>query len=215
MGEIKNHHKTLMALRQALIDVNRIDTRRIIQDCLAVMSPVTLGDEVIAPIMTAIGDDWEHGEVSLAQIYMAGLVAEEVISQLISADSRARRQPIIAITVLGDQHLLGKSIVNSVVQASGWITRDLGSQDTDELLQYVERESVDILMISTLMLRSALLVEQVCNTIGQRGLPTRVVVGGAPFRMNPELWQQVGAEAMGHNAASAIGILKRMTGESS
>jgi methanogenic corrinoid protein MtbC1 len=201
---------TLIRLRQALIAVDRISAKQIIKECLGKMDPIEFGDDVITPVMTGIGNDWDRGEVSLAEIYMAGLVAEEIISQLIKLDPRARAQPAIAIAVLEDHHMLGKRIVNAVVQASGWIIKDLGAQETSDLIRTIDAEEIDILMISTLMMRSALEVERVCDAIGRQGLPTRVVVGGAPFRLNPELWRNVGASAMGSNAASAIEIINRL-----
>jgi len=34
-------------------------------------------------------------------------------------------------------------------------------------------------------------------------------VGGAPFIFDPNLWQEVGADAMGRNAADAIKLLQK------
>ena len=37
-------------------------------------------------------------------------------------------------------------------------------------------------------------------------------VGGAPFRLDTGLWQEVGADATGRNSAEAIALVDRFTG---
>ena len=41
----------------------------------------------------------------------------------------------------------------------------------------------------------------------------KVVVGGAPFLFDDQLWQEVGADAMGKSAADAVAIVTRLMGE--
>jgi trimethylamine corrinoid protein len=41
----------------------------------------------------------------------------------------------------------------------------------------------------------------------------RIVVGGAPFRFDAELWRQVGADAMGRTAADALDIVATLSAE--
>jgi methanogenic corrinoid protein MtbC1 len=38
-------------------------------------------------------------------------------------------------------------------------------------------------------------------------------VGGAPFLFDNQLWQEVGADAMGNSAAEAVTIVERLMGE--
>lgn len=40
------------------------------------------------------------------------------------------------------------------------------------------------------------------------GTPTRVIAGGARFRIDPELWSLVGAHVMGTNAATAMALTR-------
>jgi methanogenic corrinoid protein MtbC1 len=54
------------------------------------------------------------------------------------------------------------------------------------------------------MLRSALRVKKVKQLLEQAGSPAKIIVGGAPFRFDPLLWEEVGADAMGANASEAI-----------
>ena len=67
---------------------------------------------------------------------------------------------------------------------------------------------VDVLMVSTLMLRGALAVAELVRLLRAAGSGVRVVVGGAPFRMDPELWRGVGADACGATAAEAPALAR-------
>ncbi|RWX44604.1 B12 binding domain-containing protein [Candidatus Electrothrix aarhusensis] len=71
-------------------------------------------------------------------------------------------------------------------------------------MQKVCEDSIKVILISTLMLRSALRVKQVKQLLEQAGSSVKIIVGGAPYRFDPLLWQEVGADAMGANAAEAI-----------
>jgi len=48
-----------------------------------------------------------------------------------------------------------------------------------------------------------------------RGANIKVVVGGAPFLFDEELWREVGADAMGRSASDAVAIVERLMGEMS
>jgi len=63
------------------------------------------------------------------------------------------------------------------------------------------------------MLPSALLVEHLTKLLTIKKSNIKVVVGGAPFNSDHQLWEKVGAHAMGNNASDVIGIIKRIEGE--
>ena len=72
---------------------------------------------------------------------------------------------------------------------------------------------VRILLVSTLMLPSALRVREVRRLLDEEGVSPKIVVGGAPFRFDPRLWKDVGADAMGAGAAEAVAIVRRLAEE--
>jgi trimethylamine corrinoid protein len=117
----------------------------------------------------------------------------------------------MAIAVLEDHHLLGKRIVYAVLRASGCDLRDYGHGiSVRDLCKRTLADDLEILLISTLMLRAALRVKDVTAHLASSGARTRVVVGGAPFLFDDELWREVGATAMGRSAGEAVGLIKRI-----
>ncbi len=171
----------------------------------------------MAPVMESIGIGWEEGSVALSQIYMSGRICEDMVTAGVSAQGKNlyQNQPKIVIAVLEDFHLLGKRIVYSVLRASGLLVDDLGQQDVDSLVQQIEEKKVDIVLISTLMLRSALRVSNLREQLRQRGITVKIVVGGAPFRFDEHLWEEVGADATANTATEALPVIKSIMGEAS
>jgi len=112
------------------------------------------------------------------------------------------------MAVLEDHHVLGKRIVLAALHASGFSVEDFGSAGVEELAERTVSEAVEVLLISTLMLPSALHVPVLRERIEARGSHPVIVVGGAPFRLDPRLWTEVGADAMGSNGADAIAIVR-------
>lgn len=111
--------------------------------------------------------------------------------------------------VLGDYHELGKRIVYAVLRASGFELFDYGRLDVDGLVARAQADGVHVLLVSTLILPSALQVAAVSRRLRASNPGIRIAVGGAPFRFDHQLWREVGADAMGASAADAVGLLRR------
>jgi methanogenic corrinoid protein MtbC1 len=175
-------------------------------------------EALVPPALEQIGAAWEKGECALAQVYMSGRICEALADALPSAPVQTESgengsQPTIAISVLDDYHFLGKQLVRTVLRTAGWSVQDYAQQSVASLVARVVADRVDILLVSTLMLPSALRVAALMAQLRAAAPGVRVIVGGAPFRFDPLLWQQVGADAMGYNASDAIALVRQMAGE--
>ena len=143
---------------------------------------------------------------------MSGVICEELIDKYLPKMQIKRKEvPRMAIAVLQDQHALGKRIVTSVLRAGGFEIMDFGQGLSVEALVYKTIEQrVEILLISTLMLPSAMKVKAVKEQLAAQGAFPRIIVGGAPFRLDTNLWQVVGADVDGKNAVSIVGTIEAM-----
>lgn len=204
-----NFEETVFSFEQALLSIDKVAAGEIFEKLCKVFSPVQLVEKLIPPALERIGFGWEQGMVALSQVYMSARICEELVNTILPQDVfNLKKQSNIAIVVLEDYHLLGKRIVSSMLRASGFELLDYGhGAKVDDLVNRVRKEGIKILLISTLMLRSALLVRQVRKKLNDSGCNVRIVVGGAPFLFDSQLWKDVGADAMGHNAAEAIAIV--------
>ena len=203
------------AFERALLAMDRVGAREaLLAAAEGAADTLAVAESVVAPALERIGDAWEHGSVSLAQLYMAGRIAEQVVDEVlpqVRPDDGAAAP--VAIAVLEDHHALGKRLVLSALRSSGHAVTDYGLGVTvDRLVQLCHDDQPRILLISTLMLPAALRVREVVDRLAQAGAPPVVIVGGAPFRLDPELWREMGADATGRNSAEAIELVDRFTG---
>lgn len=199
-------------LEDALLSLDHIEVKRLLQESIVSQDPEHRMQLLIVPALERIGLKWEQGKVALSQVYLSGRICEEQVDELFpqNVSHHFTGQPHLAIAVLEDYHLLGKRIVYSILRASGFAVRDYGRSTVEELVNHVQVDGIEILLISTLMLPSALRVKELRAQLQASNQPVKIVVGGAPFRFDKQLWQEVGADAVGYNASDVISIIHRL-----
>jgi methanogenic corrinoid protein MtbC1 len=201
-------------LIDALTRNDRVGARAMAERWLDGRRPLSFIEEVAVPALEAIGLRWERGQTSLAQVYTAGRLCETLVGDLLTDDGSERRWlPRVAIAVLCDQHTLGKRVVTLAVRAAGYELIDYGAGLSPEVLAtQADADGIDVLLLSVLMLSSALQVERVSRRLASLNASTRLVVGGAPFRLDPSLWKRVGADACGSSASDAVRLIAEVRG---
>ncbi len=200
-------------LEDALLAVDRTAVRRLFALGVQTDGPFAFMEGQIATVLDRIGKAWEDGRVALSQVYMAGRICEELAMNALPADDPERvGNPRVALAVFEDEHHLGKRMVLAVLRSEGFGVADWGQVGLETALAQLEREPVDVLLLSCLMLSSALRIGALTAAIRERGMPVKVVVGGAPFRFDANLWQEVGADAMGATASEAGAIVRWLAG---
>ncbi len=211
MSEIKNYIKDF---EKALLQINRIRIEEIINQVKEQFQPIQIIDDLISPALQNIGNKWDKGIVGLAQIYMAARICEDFLDKLISFKEIKRKDQVkIAIAVLEDYHGLGKTIIQMLLHTSGYEIIDYGiGISIEDLITHIKKDNIEILLISTLMLRSALKIKNLKEKINEIGLNTKIIVGGAPFIFDRELWKTVGADYYGRNASEAIQLISQIIG---
>lgn len=198
---------------EALLSLDRLSARKLVLAVRDQMTPMELVDHVIVAALARIGEKWERGDAALSQVYMSGRICEELVDGLLPpGDPQRKDQPPMAIAVLDDYHLLGKRIVYSVLRAGGFELKDYGRVTVDEVIGKARGDQIRVLLISTLMLHSALRVKDVVAGLKAESFDVKVVVGGAPFIFDAQLWREVNADAMGRSASEVPDIVRTMMG---
>lgn len=208
-----NLEKYTDEFERALIMTDKEKAHKIIIDASKNAKPFEIATVLITEVLQRIGNAWEKGIISLSQVYLSGIFCEEMIEEIFpKADPERMNQPTMAIGVFEDYHLLGKRIIYSSLRASGFELYDLGGGlKSEDIIKVVKEKKIKILLLSVLMLPSALRIKDLKSELQK--LNVKLIVGGAPFLFDDELWKEVGADSMGRNAADAIRIVNEMIGE--
>ncbi len=207
MDNITEHFK------EALLSSDEEAARRIMYESKQHYTSLQFIENVVVNILDHIGDDWEKGEYALSQVYMSGKICERLVDSLLVDHSVLHKaKPKMAIVLFNDYHALGKRIVLAHLKAGGYKVTDYGRMDTEELIERACKEQIELLFVSVLMLSSALRIKEVVQQIHQRCPGLKIAVGGAPFRLNSGLWQEVGADFVGFTAVDALSIASSFNG---
>lgn len=203
-----------LRLEQALLDADRARVAALLEAARAREGGGAV-DRVLVPALERIGAGWEEGRLALSQVYVAGRICEDLAGTILpGAGPHAASAARVAIAVLEDHHLLGKRIVVATLRAAGWAVEDLGhGMNAAALAARVAGSGIRVLLVSALMLRAALHVRDLVRLLRATKAPVRVLVGGAPFRIDRELWKEVGADAMGATASDALALVERFAVE--
>lgn len=210
---MENIEELSLEFENALLHIDRMKAAEVFEKCYASNQGFEQLEQIAIQSLERIGTGWENGTISLSQVYMSGVICEELVDKYLPKFQITRTDiPKMAIAVLLDYHALGKRIVYSILRAGGFEIIDFGQGlSVEEIVSKTTENKIEILLISTLMLPSALKVKKVREQLAAQGVAPRIIVGGAPFRLDKNLWQAVGADADGKSASNIIKTIEALT----
>lgn len=164
--------------------------------------------EVLEPVLEEIGNRWAEENLSLAQGYIAGKVAEELLLKIRHAEQDAgitqpERGPVVVGNIEDDYHSLGRKLVSVFLQSAGWLVHDLGNDvAAEEFVDKAVETGARVIGVSAMMYTTASNISRVRAEIERRQLSGRIqlAVGGAVFKLRPELAREVGGDGTAANA---------------
>lgn len=207
------NEKLLAEFERAILLMDKKAAEQIILDASAKSPPAEIASELVAEALNRIGNAWSDGKVALSQVYMGGVICEEIIDTILPpAHEKRVSHPPMAIAVFEDYHVLGKKIVYSTLRSAGFELQDWGNGVTvDSLINLIRERGTKIVLLSVLMLPAALHIARLVEAL--KGTGVKVIVGGAPFRFDSSLVGKIGADGTGYNANDAIETVKRIIRE--
>jgi methanogenic corrinoid protein MtbC1 len=218
----ENPHSTLAkSYLDALVAADRESARSVVQN--AVKSGVSLRDlylDVFTPVLREIGRLWQVGKVSIAQEHYMTATTGNIIAglhdQVISSGRKVKRKgkTLVAACVAEELHEIGIRMVADFFEMDGWDTYYTGANTpAQSLLQATGDLNADVVAISSTMPFHLPVVHYLIRSL--RADPgtskARIIVGGYPFTLVPDLWRQIGADAFAGSADEAVAIANRLT----
>jgi methylmalonyl-CoA mutase cobalamin-binding domain/chain len=169
---------------------------------------------VFQPAQHELGRLWQTGQISVAQEHYCTAATQLVMSQLyptiFAGDKIGRR--LVATCVGGELHEIGMRMVADFFEMEGWDTYYIGANaPTESILRTLQERQVDVLGVSVTMTFHVSAVEKLIARVRASGAGRlKIIVGGYPFNIAPELWRQTGADGWAHDAQQAIAIAGRL-----
>ncbi len=208
------HDSPLAPLASAYLNLllhgQRHDAVQLVLD--AVKQGVSVRDiylDVFQQTQREIGRLWQTNQISVAQEHYCTAVTQFTMSQLypyIFTSTRSNRQ-LVATSVGGEMHEIGIRMVADFFELHGWDTYYLGANTpTESVVQSVVDNQADLVAISATLTPHIQQVAELIAAIRAASPQSRVLVGGYPFNISPNLWRKVGADATASDALAAVTI---------
>jgi len=161
-----------------------------------------------------LGRLWQLNQISVAQEHYCTAATQLIMAQLypsiFSTEKNGRK--IIATSIGGELHEIGVRIIADFFEMEGWDTYYLGANSpTAAIVQAIADRRADILAVSATMTFHIRAVENLIAAVraSADSNSVKVLVGGYPFNVEPELWKRVGADGYAADASEAIAVASR------
>lgn len=162
----------------------------------------------VEQMMSAITKD---PDANLAQHFMTAQIASEVTERMLTKFTHSPEivGRVVIGTAAGDLHSLGKRIVMGCLKALMVEVVDLGvNVPAEKFVEEALARDAQVIAVSAMMVHTATGehgARQVRRILQERGLERRfkIVVGGAPYRFDNELYKTVGADGWAADGVAA------------
>ena len=168
--------------------------------------------------VNTVGAAFGRGEAFLPELVMAGEAMKAAVSVLDPelkkrGTERKMLGKVVIATVEGDIHEIGKSLVATMLGASGFEVFDLGvDTPSDKIIGKALEVNADIIAMSALLTTTMVKQREVIEELEKEGLrqKVKVMVGGAPVTRD---WvTAIGADGFSEDAIGAVAIAKQFMG---
>ena len=166
-----------------------------------------------------IGDQFGAGEAFLPELVMAGEAMKAAVAVLEPellklGEARETMGKVILATVEGDIHEIGKTLVGTMLSASGFEVTDLGvDQPADKIIGKALEIDAQLIGLSALLTTTMVRQREIIEELDKENLRPRiqVMVGGAPITRD---WAtKIKADGTSEDAVGAVALAKQLVGK--
>ncbi|MBA4384631.1 MAG: cobalamin-binding protein [Anaerolinea sp.] len=208
---------------EAVFDTDREKALNVVHAALKKgVTPEEIIFQIVIPSLSYFLKGVSDGQdINLAQHFMTSQIATEVTEEMVEKFQKAPEiiGRIVIGTAYGDLHSLGKRIVIGCLRSQMIEVSDLGVNVLPE--KFVEEalaKQAQVIGISTMMVHTArgengcLKVREILKQRGLEG-QIKLIVGGAPYNFDHELYRTVQADAWAEDGLAAGKVITALIKE--
>jgi 5-methyltetrahydrofolate--homocysteine methyltransferase len=206
--------ETLKALFDAVMDGQRDIAKESVEKALADgVDPGEVLDTMIRA-MEEVGQLFEEGEYFVPEMLIAARAMKTGMDilklQLVDADIQPAGK-IVAGTVKGDLHDIGKNLVCMMLEGAGFQVVDLGANVAPEaFVSAVNEHHPDFIAMSALLTTTMPNMQTTIEALKAAGVrdKVKVLIGGAPI--TDAYAEKIGADGYAPDASRAVKLAKAL-----
>jgi methanogenic corrinoid protein MtbC1 len=172
--------------------------------------------EILEPAQRRLGDLWQVNRISVAQEHFASAVTQLVMCQLYavgSAEAPRRGLRAVACAAGGELHEIGLRMVADFLDMAGWDSYQVGGNTPVGSIcaAAIERAAHLVALSATMSDNVPVLAEAITALRADpRSADIPIIVGGAAFRSDPGLAEEMGADGYAPDATTAVELAERL-----
>ena len=162
--------------------------------------------------MTIVGEKFRSREMFLPEVLLSAkamYAGMDLLKPLFLKEGTPSAGKVVIGTVRGDVHDIGKNLVGIMLKGAGYEVVDLGKDvKAEDFVETAKKEGASAIGMSALLTTTMPVMKEVIELLDRDGLKDsiKIIIGGAP--VSQEYANQIGADAYGYDAASAVKLVK-------
>ncbi len=165
-------------LHRMLLDGDELGVRQLVERLdQGGVEMLALCQELFAPTLTRVGDDWAEGRITVAVEHRASAICERVLARVAHHPRGRPRGVAVVCTPPGEEHSLPASMAALCLRSDRWQVHHLGTEvPVPDLVSLLRVVKADLLVLSRCDPAPADAVDAVSRAAGDVGV--KVLVGG-------------------------------------
>lgn len=179
------------------------------------IDPSVILNEGMVAAMGEVGRLFEEGEYFVPEMLISARAMQAGLGvlrpHLVSANIKAAGR-VVAGTVKGDLHDIGKNLVCMMLEGAGFDIKDLGTDVSPaKFVEAVQSDHFDIIALSALLTTTMPNMKATVEALQAAGIrdQVKVIIGGAP--VTETYAKQIGADGYAPDASRAVSLAKSLT----
>ncbi|MCQ2072300.1 MAG: corrinoid protein [Bacteroidaceae bacterium] len=183
------------------------------------IEPKVIISDYLIKGMEIIGARFGEGKAFVPNLLMSARAMKgclDLLKPMMKGDTSISYGKVVIGTVKGDLHDIGKNLVASMFEGSGFEVVNLGiNVDADKFVKAVIDNKADILALSALLTTTMGYMKDVIKAVEDAGIRNnvKIMVGGAP--VNANFANEIGADIYTTDANEAVVVAKQILGKAS
>lgn len=137
----------------------------------------TLAQEVLAPALRQIGEEWAAGRVSIPIEHRASAIVERTLGEFLPNPAGRRRGTAVVAALSGDRHVLPTTFATIALREDNWHVHHLGADvPADEIVRFCTDNEADLAVLTVTSPEVRNDAERTADRLGAVGV--RALVGG-------------------------------------
>lgn len=193
------YKRTVNRLQKRLFDSMRVGDRTggysVIEESLRYnIRPADIYTYIIGGTLSAIGQLWHKGEITVAHEHLSSQLASNLIEVVLQKSPKLPSNGLRAVvtTPVGERHWVAAQMFSNLLILSGWEVDYLGTETPgQDLAQYVSSTKVDVVALSIILDSNLNQAVDCVQNLKDLPDPPVICVGGPVIKENDENFSDV------------------------